>query len=278
MDLPNVKTYLRPTNLAEIEGWDSGWAWLGGGTWLFSQAQPHLTTLVDLEPLGWSELQVTSTGLAIGATCTHQQLLEFTFPDRWSGISALHGAVSHLGSFKVSRMATVGGNLCLALPASTFAPVMVALGASYEIWRSDGSRDRVSALEFQTGAQQTILRSGDALRRIWIPGENLEWRVNFQRIGITTAGVALSIVVGAYNPQTEQVRFGVGGCIPAPRLLEFAGVPTAEEMARVLDERLPRADIIDDAYGSARYRRQMTGVLMQRGIRELGMGILDFRF
>ncbi len=52
MDLPNIQTYLRPESLQNIPNWGEDWAWLAGGTWLFSEPQPHLKMLVDIQHLG----------------------------------------------------------------------------------------------------------------------------------------------------------------------------------------------------------------------------------
>jgi len=46
-----------------------GLAWLAGGTWLFSEPQPDLHTLIDLESLRWPALEVSGDGLNIAATC-----------------------------------------------------------------------------------------------------------------------------------------------------------------------------------------------------------------
>lgn len=147
---------------------------------------------------------------------------------------------------------------------------MVALGARYEIWRLDGVPYQVPALEFQTGPQQTILRSRDVLRKIFIPGANLEWQVSFQRLRVATAAYALSIVVGAFNAKTGQVRFGLGACVPAPRLVEFACLPTPAELADALDRQLPLDCFVENEWGSALYRRQMTEVLMQQAVWDFG--------
>lgn len=269
MDLPNIETYLRPTNLQAVKTWSPGWSWLAGGTWLFSEPQPHLKVLVDLEKLNWSEIEVTPEGLAIGATCKMEKLLNFSYPESWTSVKALQSAVHHLASFKVTNMATVGGNICLALPVSNFAPVMVALEAIYEIINPTSQSYRVDAIEFQTGAQQTILQPGEVLRKIWIPQSNLEWLVNFKRIAITTAGYAASIVVTAYHPQSSQVRFGLGACVPAPRLIEFSSIPTSAEISEALLSEISLSEFIEDDKASASYRRQVTQILMQRSLEEI---------
>lgn len=268
MDLHNIQTYLRPQHLETVVNWSQGWSWLAGGTWVFSQSQPDLKVLVDLEKFDWSEVEITTEGLTIGATCVMSKLRQWNFPEHWTGVKALCCAVDELASFKVTNMATIGGNICLAIPASTFAPAMVALDASYEIWHPQAAPRFVAAKNFQTGIQQTVLQPGEVLRRISIPQANLEWQISYQRVCVATAGIAISVVVAAYNPQTSQVRFGLGACVPTPRVLEFSHIPTPDEIGEVLDAQLPLDCFIEDYAASATYRQHLTKVLMQRSLLE----------
>lgn len=271
MDLHTVETYLRPQSLQELSHWQKGWAWLAGGTWMFTEPQPHLTTLVDMEGLGWSELEISPRGLSIGATCVMSQLLHQDFPPEWTGVKALQSAVHELASFKVQNMATIAGNLCLALPASTFAPVMVLLEATYEIWSLDGTHRQVPAQDFQTGAKQTILKPGDVLRQIHIPVTSLMWQVRYKRICVAMAGIAVAIVVAAYDANTGRVRFGLGASVPAPQLIEFSSVPDESEVVAQLNQQLPLSAFLADETASAAYRHQVTQVLMRRSLREMGL-------
>lgn len=271
MDLHRVQTYLRPTQLEDVGAWGNGWAWLAGGTWLFTEPQPQVNTLVDMQRLGWGELSASAEGLTIGAACTMSQLLDFDYPPQWHGFKALQSAVHELASFKIQNMATVAGNLCLALPASTFAPVMVLLNAQYQIQPLQGEAYTVPAADFQTGAKATILKPGEVLRSIHIPAEYLTWQVSYRRICVATAGIAVSIVVAAHHPETGQVRFGIGSCIPAPQLLAFAQVPSIPDITAALDQQITPDRFIDDETASATYRRHVTAVLMGRSLTELGI-------
>ncbi len=266
MDLHTIETYLHPTQLDEVKDWQPDWTWLAGGTWIFSEAQPQIKALVDLQGLGWSELEITPEGLSIGANCVMSRLLQATYPDRWTAIAALQSAVHELASFKVQNVATVAGNLCLALPAGTFAPAMLVLDARYELVSPHRPSRWVPALEFQTGAKQTILQPGEVLRQIWIPQASLEWQVSYQRLCLAAFGLALAIVVTAYNPQTQQVRVGIGASVPAPRLLEFAQVPSKVELIEALHAHLSVAECLVDHIASGAYRHQITQVLMQRSL------------
>ena len=173
MDLHTVESYLQPSTLEEIKEYPQGWTVIAGGTWLFTEAQPQVKTLVDISRLGWGEIEITSDGLSIGATCIMSQLLKFNYPQKWSSSKVLKSAVQELASFKIQNVATVGGNLCLAIPAGTFAPVFVVLNARYEVISPEGDSYWVAASDFQTGIKATILPVNHLLRCIFIPQEYL---------------------------------------------------------------------------------------------------------
>ena len=71
MNLNTVTEVKQPRSAEEIFEWRDGYAWLAGGTWLFSTPQIGTDTLIDLESLRWPALQASADGLDIAATCTH---------------------------------------------------------------------------------------------------------------------------------------------------------------------------------------------------------------
>jgi CO/xanthine dehydrogenase FAD-binding subunit len=252
MDLLNIQTYLSPDDIHNITNWGNDWAWLAGGTWLFSEPQPHLKVLVDIQHLGWSEIEIQGDYLIIGATCPLIKLLEYPWLPEWRAVEGLKSAVSALAaSLKVINVATIGGNICLALSVGTIAPLMVALNASYEIWHINQGRRLVKAADFQIGSRQTILQPGEILRRVLIPLSHLQWQVNYQRFSIAATDPALAIVVTVKNHQ--QIRCVIAASVPAPRLVEFGNI-----------ELLARENFIEDSRASANYRREITAVLIKR--------------
>ena len=48
MNLTTIRSVQRPASADAITAWREGNAWLAGGTWLFSEPQPALDTLIDL--------------------------------------------------------------------------------------------------------------------------------------------------------------------------------------------------------------------------------------
>src|SRR5258706_8591217 len=77
MDLHTVNRVRRPTRAEDITSWEAGFAWLAGGTWLFSEPQVDVHTLIDLESLEWPALGPSEDGLEIASTCRVVELDRF---------------------------------------------------------------------------------------------------------------------------------------------------------------------------------------------------------
>ena len=118
MDLNTIVEVKRPSSADDLR-WRDGYAWLAGGTWLFSEPQVKTDTLIDLASLGWPSLSASAKGLDIAATCTIAELERFKTPPYWKAGPLLRECCrALLASFKIWNAATVGGNICLSLPAS----------------------------------------------------------------------------------------------------------------------------------------------------------------
>src|SRR5436309_13911447 len=106
MDLNTVSEVARPVRREEIGAWREGDAWLAGGTWLFSEPQPGLRRLIDLEGLRWEPLTVSERGLAIAATCKIGQLDALAAPAEWRAAPLIRQCCrSLLASFKILNVA-----------------------------------------------------------------------------------------------------------------------------------------------------------------------------
>ncbi len=105
MDLNTITDIVRSPEAEALQDFRSGDAWLGGGTWLFSEPQPSLRRLIDLDAFGWTPLLADDTGLTIAATCKIADLNAFTVPSEWrAGHLISRCCKSLLGSFKVWNM------------------------------------------------------------------------------------------------------------------------------------------------------------------------------
>src|SRR5712672_3761529 len=183
MDLNTISSVARPKSRAELPVWTAGDAWLAGGTWLFSEPQAHLRRLIDLTDLKWPALTINESGLSISATCTVAELDALACPPEWIASPLINRCCrAFLASFKIWKTATVGGNLCMSLPAGPMISLTSALDGICTIWRADGSEQKINIADFVIGDQRNVLAPGDLLRQIDLPIAALTRRSAFRQV------------------------------------------------------------------------------------------------
>jgi CO/xanthine dehydrogenase FAD-binding subunit len=241
--------------------WRAADGWLAGGTYLFSEPQPHLRRLRDLTTFGWPPLTVTPDGLEIAATCT---IAELSRLGRVSDASSqapplvLECCQAFLASFKVWNVATVGGNLCAALPAGP----MISLTASLDGWcvleALDGSHRHVAVTDFVTGAGETALAPGEFLRSIFLTESALKARTAFRQGSLYPLGRSAALVIGRVDPASVGLVLTVTASTLRPVQLRFAHFPSAGELRVALEEAIPAELYVDDVHGLPAWRRHLT--------------------
>ncbi|KQQ14290.1 FAD-binding molybdopterin dehydrogenase [Methylobacterium sp. Leaf123] len=259
MDLNTVEAVIRPGMRSELPAWRPGDAWLGGGTWLFSEPQPALHRLVDLAGLGWAPLTVTEAGLTIAATCTIAELNRFTPPAAWTAAGLIGPCCrALLGSFKIWNLATVGGNLCLALPAGPMIALTAALDGTCTLWTPEGDERPLSVLDFVRGPQETALRPGEILRSITLPTAALTRRAASRRISLTPGGRSGAFVIGTRDADGT-FALTITAAVRRPVRIAFPRMPDEGDLRAALDEAITDATLFDDIHGAPAWRRHMTG-------------------
>src|ERR1700731_3720118 len=202
MDLNTIKEVAHPREREQLPVWTAGDAWLAGGTWLFSEPQSHLTRLIDLADFKWPALTIGDTGLAIAATCTVAQLDALACPPEWLAAPLINQCCrAFLASFKIWKTATVGGNLCMSLPAGPMISLTAALDGVCTVWKADGSEQRVGVADFVIGDQRNLLAPGDLLRQIDIPITALKRRTAFRQISLTPVGRSAALLIGSLGTE-----------------------------------------------------------------------------
>jgi len=271
MDLNTITDVLRPALPEEVTTWRPGQAWLAGGTWLFSEPQPDLDTLIDLRGFGWQPLTVTKVGLEIAATCPIIELDRFVPPAGWDAGPLLSQCCrSLLASFKIMNTATVGGNICMSLPAGALIALTVALEAQYHLLPRGGARRSVAAADFVIGDHQNILRPGELLRSITIPAAALAKRFALRRASLTHLGRSAALLIGTQTPGTNDLLLTITAATPRPIQLRYATMPAADELRREIDARVPDGGYFDDVNGTPAYKQHLTYRFAEQIRRELG--------
>src|SRR6202044_3856607 len=200
MDLNAITPVARPRSRDDIGAFADGDAWLAGGTWLFSEPQPRLRRLIDLSTLDWAPLRVTDAGLFVAATCTVAMLNAFEAPVSWTAAGLIGQCCrAFLASFKIWNMATVGGNLCMALPAGPMISLSAALDGVCVIWTPEGGERRLSVFDFVLDPQRNALRPGELLPGIELPLAALTRRTAFRRASLTPLGRSGVLLIGALD-------------------------------------------------------------------------------
>jgi CO/xanthine dehydrogenase FAD-binding subunit len=258
MDLTTITSIKRPRHRADLGHFSEGDAWLAGGTWLFSEPQPKLRRLIDLTDLQWEPLVTVEAGLFVAATCEIATLDAFEPPVSWTAAKLIGQCCrSFLASFKVWNTATVGGNLCMALPAGPMISLTAALEGACVIWTADGGVRRVSVADFVKGPLSNALCPGEVLRGVELPREALTRRTAFRRASLSPLGRSSVLMIGASSADGRFI-LTVTASTRRPVQLCFPTLPDRRELQCRLDQEIPFALYYDDIHGLPVWRRHMT--------------------
>lgn len=249
MDLHTIERWRRPTSRAQL-ALGPGEAYVAGGTFLFSEPQRHLTGLVELAALDWPDWEpLPGGGLRISATCSIAALQRLPWP-----LSDLtrQAADALLMSWKVQSAATVGGNLCLALPAGAMTSLFAGLGATAWLWTPGGGERRLPVAAFVTGVGTSALLPGELLRGIEVPASALGAAYAFRRVSLTSDGRSAAVVVGRRD--AGRLVLTVTASTPSPVVLALA--ETSPEQVRDAVRGIDAWH--DDVHGAPDWRAAMT--------------------
>jgi len=266
MDLVRVDELVRPQGDQAFPPWQAGDAFVAGGTWLFSEAQPAVKRLIDLSQLSWIPFSLTAERLEIAANCNYAALEN----SDWEGLPGKNLFVAAIrslsSSFKTYGVATVGGNVCLAYAKGMMAPTFVSLGATYELISRKGEARVVSAAEFQTGVCRTILQPGEYLRKVVVPRAALTRRYVLRRASFNTTSHAIAMVIATRGSVSDSFELTLSAALSYPVKI---AVESADAAGSAIDEVCAVHPMVADAHGSAPYRKALLRWLAAEAIAEV---------
>lgn len=252
---------------------------LAGGTDHYPTrvGRPLAEDILDITALdALRGIQETAQGWRIGAATSWTQIIEAKLPPLFD---ALKLAAREVGGAQIQNSGTLAGNLCNASPAADGVPPFLALDASVELVSVVGTR-ALPLDEFLLGPRRTARRADELVSAIVVPKPRMPAKSHFLKLGarryLVISIAMVAAVIECERGQIKTARVAVGACGPvAQRLpaLEAAlqGAPVAADLgARVRAAHLAPLEPIDDARGSAAYRREAAQVLLQRCLNELG--------
>jgi len=258
--------------------------YIAGGTDLLLFPPQDCDFVVDINGAGLGRIARTpGGGLYLGSTATLQMIAGSSQVAGYAG-GAVARAAHVCGNRPVRTVATLGGNLCSALPSADMVPVLLALDAIAHL--GDGVTQQSHPLtEFFTGPRVTIL--GDRLLLgVELPSAAASWRAVSRKLTRTAEDLALVHIAVALDLQgriIRSARIALGAVAPVPlRATSAEGILTGLDLsAPGFGERIPQtveaaaeaaaqaAAPIDDHRASAAYRRAMIAVLVRRLIHAL---------
>jgi CO/xanthine dehydrogenase FAD-binding subunit len=273
VDLNTVETVSTPRRRDELWPLGPSDAVVAGGTWLFSEPQPRLRRLVDLNRLDWPAIRLRDDGIELAATCTLAQVSELstrlpvTRP-QWQAAPLFHQCCTALlASFKIWRTATVGGNICLSFPAGSMISLTSALGGEVVVWRADGADYRMAITEFVTGSSANVLATGDVLRSVHLPSSALRGRTAYRKLAPSPLGRSGIVVIGRLDPDGTLV-LSVTAATVRPYVFTFPSPSHVEEVRRA-HAGIPDDAWTDDPHGDPDWRCAMSLLLAEQVCEEL---------
>jgi carbon-monoxide dehydrogenase medium subunit len=273
--------YFRAASLSEAQALlqqHPGAKLLAGGHSLIPLLKLRLATPAALIDIGriadLKGIAVNDGTVRIGALTTHAELA--ASETLKTSCPILAEAAAQIGDQQVRNCGTIGGNVAHADPASDLPTVLCALEARFMVAGPGGERS-IPASEFFMGMMATALGERDILTAIEVParraGEGMAY-AKFTHPASRYAVVGAAAVVAMSNGVCSAARVAVGGAVPAA--VRATSVERALAGARPLPETIDeaarytidvlKADVLEDIYASAEYRKAMTIVFVKRAI------------
>ena len=267
MDQDTVTAIIPARTRADLAVLDERTVPLAGASWVFSESNLDLEAYVDLTTMGWPPLTVSGAGLEIAATCTLEELAAFPAPAGWAAHPLLRQCCTALyGSYKIWRVATVGGNIATSLAAGPMISLAAALDGVALVWRPDGTDHRVPVAQLVLGNNISALAVGEVLRAVELPLATLQSRTAYRKIALSPLGRSGAVVIGRLDADGGFV-LTITAATVRPVQLRWPVRPGAGELAEAVSA---VEEWFTDPHGAADWRRAVSGVLAEEIRLELG--------
>ncbi len=274
--------YQRPTSLNEAvtlmgEPGDDVRVIAGGTDLVVKMAEGKMNpkTLIDINDiLELSGIQEQEGSLSIGAATPFSAIETSSLIQEKALI--LGKAAGSIGNAQIRNRGTIGGNLANGSPAADSATVLLALDGEAVLAGSAGERV-VPLSDFFVDAEKTIIQPNEILKAVQI---QISERVSsaFIKLGRRQAA-CLSVVNTAVALTMEgdvctKARIALGAVAPIPMRATVAEshlagkTLTPEVIQQAADLAANETTPISDIRASREYRKEMSRVLVRRGINE----------
>ena len=222
-------------------------------------------------------ITVSGDTINIGALTTHAEIAASADVQRSNGLLA--EAAGGIGDPAVRNRGTIGGNLAHADPASDWATVLTALGASVSAQGPAGSRT-IAVADLIEDAFATVLDENELITTVSVPVLAANQRAEYAKMAHPASFYAVvggAVVVTMDGDRCTAASVAVGGLTPRPvkaPAVEQALSGTTLTMGSISDatarlgDDLSAAgvDIIGDVYASADFRAGVAPVEVKHAL------------
>lgn len=247
---------------------------IAGGTDLLVEKPPGSECLIDIAALPLDYIDEDKAVVKIGALTTFDRLDKSDLLQEGS-FRVLAEAARDFGHRNIRNLATIGGNLCSAVPSADAPPPLIALDSKAVIYGPSGERE-IPLEKFFINVRKTVLNGDELLKEIKFPIPLPRTGATFLKIGRTSVDIALvnvavSIILGK-DGACKDARIVLGAVAPTP--IRVRGAEAFLRGKKFNEETIEEAaDIaarntkpISDVRSSAEYRTKVSMILVKRAI------------
>jgi len=273
--------YFSPTTLSEavllLEHYDGKAIVLAGGTEILPMMKLRELTpkcIVNLKRIvGLDYIREEEGELKIGALTTISNIKASDFIKR--KCRSLFEAATIFATPQVRNMATIGGNICRSSPCADTVTPLISFDAELKLVGAKGER-KVLLEEVFVGAGKNVL-DREILTEIVVPLRREKCGAAFAKLArnsVDLAKVNCAIRITMIGNLCEDIRIVLGAVADRPVRVKEAEIVVRGKAIKdeVFEEAARRAveDIapITDARSTAKYRKQVSQVLVKRLMKE----------
>ena len=212
-------------------------------------------------------------GLRVGALTLHREL-EHADDELLDGFGVLKAAAPLVGHMPIRSRGTFGGSVAHGDPSAEWCMLTLLLDGEVVARSAEGERV-IAAADLFLGFFTTALEPGEILTEVRFAQPLRQAAIEeFARRHGDFAIVAVAAGVESEDGACRRARVVAGGVDEVPLRIEAAeeilvgsdlGEEAIEEAAQVAAGEVEPAS---DVHGSARYRKQLTAVLLRRALRK----------
>lgn len=229
--------------------------------------------LVDVNRIpGLAGVQWADGSLDVGALVRHRHIERYPAP--LPGFALLPKAATYIGHYGVRDRGSIGGSIAHADSTAEWCLMAALFDAEIQVAGANGMR-AIASTDFFEGFLSTSLKADEIIIGIRFPtgaqySAIQEYAQRHGDFAVVATAVAFDLVAGA----ARNVRVAAGGVAGnAIRLTDVEMLLEGEEPTEDVIASAERAavDAVDpsgDAHASADYRRQLTGTLVARALRD----------